>query len=76
QELAPQAQEATMNAAGLLIARKRWDEAERLLLPLTGDPHNPGLAKAARGLLEQARARGRPAASRPADEAKPGAAQE
>ncbi|HEX8448748.1 MAG TPA: hypothetical protein VF652_04065, partial [Allosphingosinicella sp.] len=47
QELAPQAQEATMNAAGLLIARKRWDEAERLLLPLTGDPHNPGLAKAA-----------------------------
>ncbi|HEX8469211.1 MAG TPA: hypothetical protein VF620_15555 [Allosphingosinicella sp.] len=76
QELAPQAQEATMNAAGLLIARKRWDEAERLLLPLTGDPHNPGLAQAARRLLEGARARGRPRASRTAAEAGPAAAQE
>jgi Flp pilus assembly protein TadD len=69
QELAPQAQEATMNAAGLLVARKRWAEAERLLLPLTGDPHNPGLARAARRLLEQARARGGPGAARPAGEA-------
>ncbi|HEX8307459.1 MAG TPA: hypothetical protein VF645_03470 [Allosphingosinicella sp.] len=76
QELAPQAQEATMNAAGLLIARKRWEEAERLLLPLTGDPHDPGLARAARGLLEQARARGRPRASSPKSEAGPSAARE
>jgi Flp pilus assembly protein TadD len=60
-ELAPQTQEGTMNAAQLLITRKRWEEAERLLLPLTGDPHNRGLAEAARGLLEAARARGRPA---------------
>jgi len=59
-ELAPQTQEGTMNAAQLLIARKRWEEAERLLLPLTGDPHNPSLANAARRLLEAARARGRP----------------
>lgn len=59
-ELAPQAQEGTMNAAHLLVARKRWEEAEQLLLPMTGDPHNPVLANAARQLLEMARARGRP----------------
>jgi Flp pilus assembly protein TadD len=57
-ELAPQAQEGTVNAANLLILRKRWDEAERLLLPLTGDPHNLALANTARRLLETARARG------------------
>jgi hypothetical protein len=56
-ELAPQAVEATMNAAQLLIARKRWDEAERLLLPLTGDPHNPGLAEAAKSMLARIQAR-------------------
>lgn len=61
-ELAPQTQEGTMNAASLLIARSRWEEAERLLLPLTGDPHNQGLAEAARRLVEAARARGRPVA--------------
>jgi hypothetical protein len=59
-QLAPQTQEGTVNAAQLLIARKRWEEAEQLLLPLTGDPHQPGLAQAARSLLEVARARGAP----------------
>lgn len=57
-ELAPQTQEGTMNAAQVLIARKRWEEAERLLLPLTADPHNRSLAQAARRLLEAARTRG------------------
>ena len=69
-ELAPQTQEGTMNAAGLLIARKRWEEAERLLLPLTGDPHNAGLAHAARQMLELARARGRPLPTAPREAAK------
>jgi Flp pilus assembly protein TadD len=76
QELAPQAQEATMNAASLLIARKRWAEAERLLLPLTGDPHNPGLAQAARRLLEEARARGGARAALGPSETAPAAARE
>ncbi|HYJ82302.1 MAG TPA: hypothetical protein VEW26_05595 [Allosphingosinicella sp.] len=71
-ELAPQTQEGTMNAAQLLIARKRWEEAERLLLPVTGDPHNRGLAEGARRLLEAARARGRPVARSP-EPAKDGA---
>jgi hypothetical protein len=76
-QLAPQTQEGTMNAAQLLIARKRWEEAELLLLPLTGDPHDRRLANAARGLLETARARGRPLAPAKTKQTKTdGAAQE
>ena len=72
-QLAPQVYEATMNAAQLLIARKRWAEAEQLLLPLTGEPHNVGLANAARSMLATARARGAAAAA-PEEEAEAPAA--
>lgn len=73
-ELAPQTEEATMNAARLLIARKRYKEAENLLLPLTGDPHNQGLAAAAKAMLARARTRGGSRA--PTAEAAEGAAAE
>ena len=59
-QLAPQVAEASINAARLLLARKRFEEAEQLLLPLTADPHDAGLAAAARTMLEQARARRAP----------------
>jgi Flp pilus assembly protein TadD len=62
-ELAPQVSETAMNAAGLLIARGRFAEAEGLLLPLTGNPHNTGLAAAAKAMLERARTE----AKRPAE---------
>ncbi|TFI60268.1 hypothetical protein E2493_00715 [Sphingomonas parva] len=54
-DLAPQVDEVTMNTASLLIARKRFDEAETLLLPLASNPHNEGLAAAAGVLLQRAR---------------------
>jgi hypothetical protein len=59
-DLAPQVSETSMHAASLLIARGRLAEAEALLLPLAGDPHNTGLAAAAREMLAQARAGGKP----------------
>jgi hypothetical protein len=60
-DLAPQVSETAINAASLLIARDRYAEAEPLLLPLTADPHNSGLAAAAREMLAKARAGGKPA---------------
>lgn len=60
-ELAPQVHEITMNAAGLLLARGRHDEAERLLLPLSAHPHDAELAAAAQALLAAARSRAKEA---------------
>jgi Flp pilus assembly protein TadD len=59
-QLAPQVSEAAINAANLLLARKRYEEAEQLLLPLTADPHDTGIAAEAKALLERARARQEP----------------
>ncbi|MGQ0661921.1 tetratricopeptide repeat protein [Sphingosinicella sp.] len=58
-QLAPQVHEITMNAAWLLLQRGARAQAAALVEPLAGDPHNPGLARAAAQLL--ARARGEPA---------------
>jgi Flp pilus assembly protein TadD len=57
QELAPQVQELSVNAANLLIMRGRFEQAESLLLPLASSPHNGGLAKVASAMLRQARAK-------------------
>ena len=54
-QLAPQVSEITMNAARLLISRREYDDAKALLRPLAADPHNAGLAEAARRMMEQAR---------------------
>jgi Flp pilus assembly protein TadD len=55
-QLAPQVSEIRMNAAMLLISRRDFAQAEALLRPLAADPHDSGLADAARRLLEQAQA--------------------
>jgi len=53
-QLAPQVHSITMNAASLLISRREYAQAIVLLTPLTGDPHNTGLASAARQMVERA----------------------
>jgi hypothetical protein len=58
-DLAPQVSAITINAASLLMARGEYVQAAVLLRPLAADPHNPGLALAARQMLEAALA-GRP----------------
>jgi len=58
-QLAPQVAAITMNAAALMIGRGSGDErlAISLLRPLAADPHNTGLAHAAREMIERAEAR-------------------
>ena len=57
-QLAPQVATITMNAAAILIGRGGEDNAVAiaLLRPLAGDPHNAGLAQAARQMIERAQA--------------------
>jgi hypothetical protein len=55
QQLAPQVVELRMNAASMLLARGHKAEAAILVEPLASDPHNPGLATAAKKMLERAR---------------------
>lgn len=62
-QLAPQVAEVTMNAAMMLISRGETADAEALLQPLAADPHDSGLAQAAKRLIESARSRSRPAAA-------------
>jgi hypothetical protein len=57
-QLAPQVHEITMNAAALMISRREWDQAAMLLRPLAVDPHDSGMARAARQMLAMAQARG------------------
>jgi hypothetical protein len=64
-ELAPQIQETAINAAGLLLARGRFEEAEQLLLPLASAPHDGAEAAKARELLALARAKQKPEEARP-----------
>lgn len=62
--LAPQVATITMNAATMLMNRREWDQAAALLRPLAENPHDPGLARAARQMLDRAETRGRPAQPR------------
>lgn len=56
-QLAPQVSTIRMNAAAMLMSRRNYAEAERMLRPLAADPHNSGLADAARQMREEAIAR-------------------
>jgi len=53
-QLAPQVAEITLNAASMLIAHRDNGIAITLLRPLASDPHDSGLAQAARQMIEQA----------------------
>jgi Flp pilus assembly protein TadD len=54
-QLAPQVSEVAMNTATVLMAHKRYKEAENLLMPLASNAHDPGLAAAAQVMLAQVR---------------------
>ena len=66
-ELAPQVAEVRMKAASVLLAQKKFAEAESMVLPLASDPHNARLAAAAQRLLAAARAKGAAPAEAEAD---------
>jgi hypothetical protein len=53
-QLAPQVATITMNAAAMLMSRRKYAEAAALVRPLSVDPHNASLARAARQLMEHA----------------------
>jgi hypothetical protein len=55
QQLAPQVTEIRMNAAMQALGRNDRELVEFLLRPLAADPHNSGLADAARRMMEQGR---------------------
>lgn len=55
--LAPQVSEIRMNAARMLLARREYDLAEALLVPLASTAHEGWFSAAARELLARARAR-------------------
>ena len=58
--LAPQVTEIRLAAAHLLLLRRRFDQAEALLLPLSATVHQPNSGDRAAELLRLARARERP----------------
>jgi Flp pilus assembly protein TadD len=67
-QLAPQVVDITFNAASLLIARRDFAQAIALLMPLVASPHDPGISRAAREMVERAEAEMRaaqPAAATP-----------
>jgi Flp pilus assembly protein TadD len=64
-QLAPQVSEVRINTAGILLAQKKFEEAEAMVMPLASDPHNPGLAAAAQVMLALARAKGEAPAKAP-----------
>lgn len=53
-QLAPQVYSITLNAASVLIARREHAHAVALLRPLVANPHDPELARVARGMIERA----------------------
>lgn len=57
-QLAPQVGEIRMNAAVMMVNRREWDQAAALLRPIAADPHDSGMARAARQMLAIAQARG------------------
>jgi hypothetical protein len=65
-QLAPQVVSITFNAASLLIARRDFAPAIAMLMPLVASPHDPGIARAAREMVDRAQAAMRaPAPARP-----------
>lgn len=77
QRLAPQIPGITLNAASLLISLGRAEDAIRLLRPLALSPHDGGVARSARMLMDQAAGRrGRPPSPAGAGEAGEGDAPE
>ncbi len=54
-ELAPQVVEISMSTAAMLIGRRDYDLAERILEPIASNPHNEELAQSAQQLLVRAR---------------------
>lgn len=56
-ELAPQVSEIGMAAARILLIRGEFAEAERILIPLASNPHQPELTAAAEAMLQRARAK-------------------
>ena len=56
QQLAPQVAAITMTAATMAMERGEFGIAAGLLRPLAEDPHNASLARAARALMDRARA--------------------
>ncbi|MEA3043326.1 MAG: hypothetical protein QOH47_1164 [Sphingomonadales bacterium] len=75
-QLAPQVASIAFNTASVLIARGDYDQAMRLLAPLAVNPHDPGLANAARRLMAEAierrmNGRGRPPQATPAPDGAP-----
>jgi Flp pilus assembly protein TadD len=70
-QLAPQVEEIGMNAAVMLMYRGQCESAAGMLAPYAADPHDAGLADAAKQMLERAqsddcRSRARANAPRPA----------
>lgn len=59
-QLAPQVGEIRMNAAAMMLNRREWDQAVSLLRPIAVNPHDSGMARAARQMLAVAQARGQP----------------
>jgi hypothetical protein len=59
--LAPQVDDVAIETARALMMRRRWDEAEKLLIPVANNPHGKAGAAIARSMLaEIERARGKP----------------
>jgi len=56
-QLAPQVDEITLHAAGMLVARGHHELARALLLPLVSDLHDEETAAAAKALYDRAQAR-------------------
>lgn len=57
--LAPQVDDVRIEAARALMMRRRWDEAEPLLIPVANNPHGGAGAAIARAMLKEIeRARG------------------
>jgi hypothetical protein len=69
-QLAPQVTEIRMNAAAVVIGRGDVELAETLLGPLAADPHDRGLADAARQMIEQARGHA-PGSASPGEQGEP-----
>lgn len=51
--LAPQVDDVSIEAARALMMRRRWDEAEELLIPVANNPHGGAGAAVARAMLKE-----------------------
>ena len=71
-QLAPQVVSITFDAASLLILRRDHASAIALLMPLVASPHDPGISRAAREMVERAQAEMRAAQPAAATPQRPG----